>query len=111
MMMAAQHAIDEVSESGLATTRFVTAPQGVPRAGPAAPSAAAPAVAPPRRGSPRAAADGGCEERAPSSSGRPPGGNANGRAPRRSIVGAALAADDAEDTSSRAAVPSHLPKI
>ena len=59
----------------------------------------------------QAAADGGCEERAPSSSGRPPGGNANGRAPRRSIVGAALATDDAEDTSSRAAVPSHLPKI
>ena len=125
MSMAAQHAIDDVSESGLATTRFVTAPQGVQRGGPAAQSAAAaaaaaaPAAAAPRRGSPRPAADGGSEERPPSGNGRPPSGNgrppssaAKAQPPRRSLVGAAVAADGQdEDFSSKAAVPSHLPRI
>ena len=124
MSMAAQHAIDDVSESGLATTRFVTAPQGVQRGGPAAQSAAAAAAAPaaaaPRRGSPRPAADGGSEERPPSGNGRPPSGNGRPpssaakaqQPPRRSLVGAAVAADGQdEDFSSKAAVPSHLPRI
>ena len=115
MTMAAQHAIDDVSESGLATTRFVTVPQGVQRGGAqsAQSAAAAPpsAAATPRRGTPpRPGADRSSEERPPSNNGRPPSNN--GRPPRRSMVGAPVAADGhAEDFSSKAAVPSHLPKI